>query len=287
MKTETGRQVGVPNAVYHADRKCVSSTWLKKIDQTPYHLKCYLDSPPEPSTPALLTGNAVDCLVFEPHLFEKKFIIAPEINKRTNAGKEEWAKLAEKAAKEHKDLISNAMHFDALQTAEATRTNPKMADILKSGSSQDTYIWKDPVTGLLCKCRPDWYDKETGIITDLKTARDAGPHWFSKAIQDFGYHIQAAFYSDGLRACGLPVNGFHFGVIEKATKDAPVHSELMAFYDLDEDDIQDGRDTYTSGLAAINFCMMTGEWHGYTNQVMPISRPPWAKRNNVEMVTSL
>jgi len=232
-------------------------------------------------------GSAVDTLVFEPELWDSLYKIAPEVNRRTKAGREEWAKLVAFCKQKNITLISNSQHSEALQTAKAIRENPVMADILRSGSSQDTYIWRDPVTGLLCKCRTDWYDEKTKTITDLKTAIDASPEGFSKAIANFGYHIQAAFYSDGVRACGKPVEKFQFAVMEKTSKDAIVDPKLMAFYELSIEDIQAGQDTYTSGLAAINFCMIHDEWEGYSDNVLQISRPAWARKSDVEMVSSL
>lgn len=288
MKLENGIQEGVPNAAYHADRKCVSSTWLKKIQKTPFHLRLHLDTPPPDVTPpALLMGSAVDTLVFEPELFKKEFIIMPELNLRTKDGRSERDRLIAKCVKTNQMLIKNSDHFIALQTAKAVRMNPVMARILQRGKTQQTFIWDDPVTELKCKCRTDWYDEEDATIYDLKTAADASPEKFSKAIADFGYHIQAAFYSDGVRACNKPVERFVFCVQEKAAAGETPNSELMAFYELSADDMQAGIDSYTSGLAAINFCMMTGEWTGYTNQILPISRPVWARKSDVEMVTSL
>jgi exodeoxyribonuclease VIII len=289
MKLELGIQDGVPNAVYHADRKCVSSTWLKKVQKTPFHLRSYLDSPPSVPSPALIMGQAVDTLVFEPELWDKEFIIAPEINRRTKAGREEWESLIDGCSKSNRTLISNADHFEALQTAKAIRTNPVMVDILSSGKTQQTFIWRDPATELLCKCRSDWYDEKTKTIYDLKTALDGSPEAFSKAIANFGYHIQAAFYSDGIRACGKPVERFVFCVMEKpndrdGTKASP---ELMSFYELNVEDIQAGQDSYSSGLAAINFCIMTNDWSGYTDQILPIGRPAWARRNDMELITAL
>lgn len=289
MELKPGIYTGIRNEDYHADRTAVSSTWLKKIEKSPFHLKSYLSSPPAESTPALIMGSAVDCLIFEPDEWNNQFIIAPEINRRTNAGKDEWAALLADAAKTKRQLISEADHFEALQTAKAVRTNPVMADIMSSGSAQKVFVWEDPVTGLLCKCKADWYDEASGTLMDLKTGRDADPVNFAKAIANFGYHIQAAFYTDGVVACKKPVKRFIFGVIEKPDgKDVIQTSpELMAFYELDPADLEAGQDTYSSGLAAINFCMINDEWPGYTNRIIPISRPAWARKGDVESVATL
>jgi len=283
---KVGIHKGIPNEEYHADRTAVSSTWLKTINKSPFHLRAMLDSPPAEPTPALTMGSAVDCLTFEPELWDKQFIVAPkDLNRRTKEGKETWAKLM----KDKRTVVSFAQYQEALATTAAITTNPVMKDIMKSGESQLSFVWRDPVTGLLCKCRPDWYDEKSGTVVDLKTAQDASPKGFSRAIANFGYHIQQAFYSDGIRYCGKPVRRFIFGVMEKPDGRTVTEADprLMAFYELDEEDVQAGEDSYTSGLSAINFCMINDEWEGYTNRVVPISRPGWAKQDDVESVTAL
>jgi exodeoxyribonuclease VIII len=285
-----GVHTGIPNELYHADRKAASSTWLKVIDKlTPFHLRSYLDSPHADPSPALIMGSAVDCLIFEPTLWSKQFIVAPEINRRTNAGKEQWAGLVARAKHGGKQIISSSDHAEALVTAQAIRMNPVMADVLKRGVAQQVVIWRDPITDLFCKCRTDWYDEETATIYDLKTARCAAPDEFAKAIQNFGYHIQASFYMDGYIAAGLPVERFVFGVMEKPDNRYTFRADpkLMAWYELTKEDEEEGRNSYTSALSAINFCMMNGEWAGYTDFIMPIERPGWARKSNVERVATL
>lgn len=290
MNTKTlteGIHRGLSNEEYHADRSALSSTALKLIDKkTPYHLRSYLDSPPAEPTPALRMGAAVDCLTFEPELFDKQFVVAPKsLNRRTKEGKETWAKLQA----DKRTLLTDAEHQEALGTAKAIRSNPVWVDLSHTGEAQLSFVWRDPVTGLLCKCRPDWYDEETQTVIDLKTARDADPEKFSKAVADYGYHIQAAFYSDGIRACGKPVKRFIFGVIEKPDDRNTFEASprLMAFYELSIEDIDAGRDSYVSSLAAVNFCMINDEWEGYTNSVIQITRPHWAKRYDVEEIEAL
>jgi hypothetical protein len=235
-------------------------------------------------------GSAVDCLIFEPTLWKKQFIVAPEIiNRRTNVGKDQWAGLVARAKQGHKQILSNKAHAEALETAQAVRMNPVMADVLKRGTAQQVVVWRDEITNLLCKCKTDWYDQEDRTLYDLKTARNASPAEFSKAIHNFGYHIQAGFYMDGYRTAGLPVDRFVFGVIEKPDNRNTFKADpnLMAWYELTLEEIEEGRNSYTSSLSAINFCMINNQWEGYTNSIVQIERPPWARKTNVERVTSL
>jgi len=79
----------VAEAVYRAWPAANYSS-LKLFAQSPAHVRWVLDHPAEP-TPAMLLGSAVDCLVFEPGSFRKRFALAP--NRRTNTGKDEAAEL--------------------------------------------------------------------------------------------------------------------------------------------------------------------------------------------------
>lgn len=288
--TITGMHLDIPNDVYHDDRTAASSTWLKLVDsKTLYHLRSYLDSPPAEKSPALLMGAAVDCLIFEPDKWDQQFIVAPELNLRTNDGKAAMAALKEQASKENKLIVRHEHHQEALATAQSVRTNPVMADILKRGVAQPVFIWDDPVTFMRCKCKLDWYDEETGTVYDLKTAVDASPDAFAKAVANFGYHIQQAFYMDGIRCLGYPAKRFVFCVQEKPDNrnTFEAHPNLMAFYELDSDDDEAGRDAYSSSIMAIQYALRNNDWPGYTNEVLQITRPGWARRKDAEDFTSL
>jgi hypothetical protein len=290
MKLQEGMYVGIANEQYHANRTAISSTWLKIIDRhSPWHLRSYLDSPPAEPTPALAIGSAVDCLIFEPEKFNEQFIVAPELNLRTKAGREEMAALKATAAKTYQTVLKLNQHTEALETAASVRTNPRMADILKRGVPQPVFIWKDPVTGLLCKCKVDWYDEKDGTVYDLKTAREGSPSAFAKAVANYGYHIQQAFYSDGIRALGKPVRRFVFCVQEKPDDRYTFKADprLMSFYELSQEDDDAGRDAYASALSAIDFCITNDEWAGYTDDIITITRPGWAKKSDMEQVTGL
>ena len=58
-------------------------------------------------------------------------------------------------------------------------------------------------------------------------------------------------------------------------------------YELSAADLLAGQDSYTSALAAINFCMINDEWEGYADQIVQIERPAWARRTDVEQVATL
>jgi hypothetical protein len=152
---------------------------------------------------------------------------------------------------------------------DAVKNHSIAGQIFHGGRAEMSAFWTDPMTQVQCKCRPD-YIRADGIIPDLKSARDASPRGFQKAAWDAGYQMQAAFYMDGLRACGEHAKGFLFVVVENT----PPH--CVAVYVADEDLLWYGRDEYQRALQ-IYADLPEGEWPGYPEEVLTLSPPSWVK----------
>ena len=90
-----------------------------------------------------------------------------------------------------------------------------------------------------CKCRPDSVNPAGNggvILLDLKTCQDASAEGFPKSIARHGYHLQAAWYSDGYeRASGQKVLGFVFACVESESPHA------AAAYMLDDESLDKAR----------------------------------------------
>ena len=74
----------------YRNHPAVSRSELWRIRESPQKFAWYKQHPPEP-TPALLFGQVFHKLVLEPNLFEQEFVVAPECDRRTKAGKMAWA----------------------------------------------------------------------------------------------------------------------------------------------------------------------------------------------------
>ena len=72
----------------------ISSTELKKIAISPMHYRFWKDNPKE-DTPALLFGRAAHKYMLEKDDFFNEFAVAPNVDRRTKVGKEEWTKFVE------------------------------------------------------------------------------------------------------------------------------------------------------------------------------------------------
>lgn len=99
--------------------------------------------------------------------------------------------------------------------------------------------------GFIRKVRADAYDKEQGIIYDIKTTRHNSPSLFIKDAYEFGYHLQSAYYIDTLKLAGYKANAFAFLVIPSDSPCEPYAVQITDRF------IEDGRASYTEVLQNI------------------------------------
>ena len=101
-----------------------------------------------------------------------------------------------------------------------------------------SFFYKNEDLGVDQRLRVDAYDPEEGIVYDLKSTRYSNPAKFESEAYELGYHIQAAWYLDVLRALGYRANGFAFLVV-------PSESPFEPFaYTVTEELYQEGRADY-------------------------------------------
>lgn len=163
---------------------------------------------------------------------------------------------------------------------DAVHNHPAAHALLTSvpGEAEKSVYWIDPTTGVLCRCRPDWW-RDDWIIPDLKTTDDASPEGFAKSIANWRYDVQAAFYMDGIeQATGKRPKSFVFIAVEKK----PPYG--VGVYVLDSDSLELGRAQYQHDLRIYAECVRTGEWPGYGDKIQTISLPAWHANKNAHLV---
>jgi len=169
--------------------------------------------------------------------------------------------------------------------AAAIRQHPVAGPLFTPGTGipERSIFWTDKGTGVRCRCRPDWLKQLPGltVCVDYKTAKDASPDGFSKAIQTYGYHQQDAWYLDGLEAAGLADDGARFLFVVQQ-KTAPY---LITVRELDTQTRDIGRARNERALRIYADCQTTGQWPDWTGPVdtIPtISLPTWAAIREAE-----
>lgn len=254
----------------------VSQTTLKKMQPTALHCRDWLDFPPE-STPAQEFGSALHDTCLLPDRIGTDYVVAPDLDRRTNKGKAEWA--AFQASARDKVILKPEQMSDVKSALKSLQSHRLASDLIHrhAVAHELVVIWEDEATGILCKARLDCLTKYDGFacICDLKTTRDASPDGFAKSISQYGYDVQAAFYLDALTAVAGPIHRpFYLIVIENFRPWA------VAVYELSQEAIEVGRDTYRPLLELYAECLSSGEWPGYPNRISEISLPHWRMRQH-------
>ena len=264
--------IEMANEAYHADVSRISKSGLDLISKSPAHFYArYLDPNRETSapTPAMRLGSLTHSFVLEYDTFFNNYVIAPELNKRTNDGKAAWA--AFEQANAGKTVITLDEYDHAKKIRDAVMAHPAAAMLLKKGKSEQVFHFTEPKTGVHCKIKPDFLSEDTGFIVDLKTTTDASAKEFGRSAFNYRYHVQGAFYGDGIYyATNQQVKGFVFIAVEK---DPPF---AVAVYYLDQQAIELGREAYLNDLETYKKCVQTGAWPAYGYEVTPLLIPDWA-----------
>lgn len=262
----------MPAERYHATH-AMSAGGLKRMRQSPAHFYGMQLDPerPEPGdpTPALKNGTLVHCAIFEPEALDGRYVIKPaDMNFSSKDGKA-WRDA------QTLEIVDAAQMTAAKAQAAALRRLPDIAALLADGYGESSAFWIDPTTGELCKCRPDWVSPagDGVVLVDGKTCQDASPEGFGRAIWNFDYWLQAAWYIDGFEAAtGLRVHGFVFAAVESAWPHA------AAAYMLGDDVIDKARAENRRLLNLYAECKRTGTWPGYQSGIQIVNLPAWAQR---------
>lgn len=197
------------------------------------------------------------------------------------------------ATNDGKEIITADEYGQLQGMRDAVMAHPAAHSLLTGapGRAEISAYWNDPITGVLCRCRPDFW-RADGILVDLKTTDDASPEAFAKSIANWRYHVQHPFYLDGCRQAieqgggGLelivdPEKGegfaampehFVFIVVEKKAPHA------VAVYTLDQESVELGARLYRQDLDTFAQCQAADSWPAFGDAIQPIGVPDWLLR---------
>ncbi|WP_411633622.1 exodeoxyribonuclease VIII [Escherichia coli] len=266
---EPGIYYGISNENYHAGPG-VSKSQLDDIADTPALYLWRKNAPVDTTkTKTLDLGTAFHCRVLEPEEFSNRFIVAPEFNRRTNAGKEEEKAFLMKCASTGKTVITAEESRKIELMYQSVMALPLGQWLVESaGHAESSIYWEDPETGILCRCRPDKIIPEFHWIMDVKTTADI--QRFKTAYYDYRYHVQDAFYSDGYEAQFGVQPTFVFLVASTTIECGRYPAEIFM---MGEEAKLAGQLEYHRNLRTLADCLNTDEWPA----IKTLSLPRWAK----------
>ena len=177
---------------YHSDHKRVSNSMLSVLKQSPKLFKQqFIDGDfVQSETKSMRLGTLLHAKVLEPDSFDDRFIINPNVDRRTKEGKARW------------DAFVTEIGTRTIIDVEELLVAARMANALLGHGSVSGWLLQDGLIekridfhwlGVDCRAKPDYFNEH--VCLDVKTCVDPSPEGFQRSVFKYGYHRQAAFYS--------------------------------------------------------------------------------------------
>ncbi|EGS7662267.1 exonuclease VIII [Salmonella enterica] len=267
---QPGIYFDIANEAYHAGPG-VSKSQLDDIAVCPAFYQWRKAAPVDTEkTKALDMGTALHCRLLEPDEFKNRFIIAPEFNRRTTAGKEEEKAFLENRANSGKTVMTAEDGRKLELMYGSVMAHPGCRALLEAeGKTESSIYWTDTETGELCRIRPDKFLTNSPLILDVKKVADMSR--FARHVEEFRYHVQAAMYCEGWKAYSGETPRFAFLAVSESIDCGkyPVHLYIL------EDEHHDiGYSLFRRDLNTYHECKSSNKW-GWGFEV--IERPYWAR----------
>ena len=251
---------------YHAI-KALSNSSLSVLKRSPteFYKRFITGEMKGQESEAMLLGSAVHMLALEPERFAFEYRIEsgpinPQTEKpygRDTKKFEAWLDGAR--AFDNRKVLVREEFASSMAIAKAFQAHPTIAAIMASRAEklfESEYAMEYATNNgkVDLKCKIDFVCPPERIIIDLKTTSDPSPYAWSWSAEDFGYHRQAATYSDAMEAkYGEPFR-FLFGVVRSKE---PYEA---AVYELDAESINRGRSEYEALIEEYIYRRAKNDW---------------------------
>lgn len=224
---------------------------------------------PREQTDAHRVGEALHYAILQPELFADQCVRSPKFNRRSNAGKEECA--AFESANVGK-VILDTEEWDQVQAmARSAEASPDVRELMaESAQHETTCLWTDDDTGMLCKARFDRLSFGGKSIVDVKSARDASPDGFARAIAQYQYHFSARFYLRGAMAR----TGEHFKFSWVAIEKEPPYA--VAVYKPSPTMLEVADRQIDVALRRVREAKETGNYPAFDSGIKNVELPAWS-----------
>lgn len=287
----------------YLDDPAVSASALWTLDQnTPAHLLDELRGPRE-TTDAKELGSVVHTAVFEADQFDSRYVVMGQCEafkkkdgeRCTNAGSRYRDGSSFCGTKGHDPYgdeptdpnihaVPESDRNAALKMKAALFADPTAGELLSAeGRREVTGFWKDPVTGLWCRIRPDLLIDEPQSVNpayhfstaNLKTTgKSAHPERYWRDAEKMGTEFKAAFYLMGLRElCGWEPQNFFYPVVETNG------SHQVIVFRMDDEALWVGEAAVRQALNRLADCVSSGRWPGYGPAIHRLKISDWRTKH--------
>ncbi|MGH9249017.1 MAG: PD-(D/E)XK nuclease-like domain-containing protein [Acidimicrobiales bacterium] len=241
----------------------------------PARFRWWADNPPAP-TATFDFGHAAHRLILGAG---PDIVVVDADDWRTKA-----AQQARKDAHEAGQVPLLRADYEQAQAMEtAVRKHPIAGALFEpgAGTPERSLFWVDEISGIWRRARLDWLPAHRGqgrfVVPDYKTCRSADPETLQRAIWDYRYNQQAAWYLNGIAELAHdPLATFVFVFQEKE----PPY--LVTVAEPDPASLRIGRWHNRRAIETYHDCMTADHWPGYADDVELIPLPAWVENRYLE-----
>lgn len=233
---------------------------MKRSPRHAWHAWRHRAEDEEEDTPALLVGRLVHSLVLTPEAVAHQFYVEQRGQTPSGPPPGENARRVTPAVWRDARVLAGAVSGDA--TAAATLAT------FPARYRETSIFWEEVFSNgdtLPCKARLDavrpTQGETPGVILDLKTIRDASPRAFARAVRDYGWDLQAAWYLRAWNQVTSDAEGIE-SFVWLAIEKSPPH--VVAVYAAPPALLLQARETCERYLTWFQQCRENNHWPGYT-----------------------
>ena len=217
-------------------------------------------------------GSAAHNMVLRQDRWREEIDVIDAEDRRKKATRE--AIEASHAAGRHPVLKSEYARLEAMVTV--LEAHPHAGKAFRDGKPEQTIVWKDKETGVICRARPDWLPnanpKPEG---DYKTSGDAKPsEWNRRFLLQHGGILRGGWYHEAFTAIGRKNPTLYYIVQETRPPYAIVCQTAMP------EVIDYGKRMMRKALRTWAECLDKDVWPAY-EFIQGLSLPEW-KRQQLE-----
>lgn len=251
----------------------LSFSSLKQFIKSPQHYIQYLKQDKKP-TESMLLGSLIHNMLLEPDGFDAKFIIEPDINKRTNQGKEDYQKFLESVVDKGLQVVEPKTFIKAKEIVTQFMYSPAY-NYLKQTTEKEIRFDKEynglPVCGYIDAMNPEYN-------LEIKTTSSCDTESITRDFYNLKYHLQAAMYK---WYNGKPMV---YIVIETS---APYLSRAFV---ASEAYLKEGHRLFDKAINDFSYCMSMEQFESgyefYGDELTALDLPAWAKKSTDDVDAS-
>ena len=147
---------------------------------------------------------------------------------------------------------------------------------LEECASEATIAWRDEIGGVWCRAMMDAFDRENGVIYDVKTTdHSLSDDSLDRLIANLGYDLSAEFYMRGVEAIFPDLAGRLTWRWVFVSAQEPHEMRVIEASGMTR---EIGAQKASLAIEKFAACMKSRKWPGYPRKITNNSYPAWAEK---------